>query len=131
MSDKQDVQGIGQIAIAITNLNQAVDFYQNKLGLTLLFDVPPNLAFFQCGDIRLMLTTLQGDPNDHHTSVIYYKVADIKSFCDDLKTANVSLVREPQLAATMPDHELWMAFIRDPDNNLIGIMSEVPINPAH
>jgi hypothetical protein len=26
----------------------------------------------------------------------------------------------------MPDHDLWMAFIRDPDGHLIGLMMEVP-----
>jgi len=32
--------------------------------------------------------------------------------------------RPPQLTARMPDHELWMSFLRDPDGNLIGLMEE-------
>ena len=33
--------------------------------------------------------------------------------------------RDPQLTAKMPDHELWIGFVRDPDGNLVGLMSEV------
>ncbi len=75
-----------------------------------------------------MLTTLQGDSNDHHTSVIYYKVADIHSAAEAIKQAGVEFVQEPQLTAKLPDHELWMGFIRDPDSNLIGIMAELPLS---
>lgn len=119
--------GIGQLAIAVSNLDRAKSFYQDKLGLTLLFDVPPNMAFFDCGGVRLMLTTLQGDPEDHHTSVIYYRVKDIHVSAHELKSKGVVLIQEPGLTATMPDHELWMAFLRDTDNNLIGLMSEMPL----
>ena len=123
-----EITSIGQIAIAINDLPSSIEFYQSKLGLELLFEVPPAMAFFQCGDLRLMLTTLQGDEKDHNTSVIYYRVADIHSTSERLKAAGVTFIQEPQLTAKMPDHELWMAFIRDPNQNLIGIMAEVPLS---
>ena len=126
MSEKIMIETIGQIAIAITDVKRSIEFYQNVLGLQLLFEALPNLAFFQCGETRLMLTTLQGDQKDHHTSVIYYKVSDIKGTFRLLKENDCNVIREPQLTAKMPDHDLWMGFIRDPDNNLIGIMAELP-----
>ena len=89
--------------------------------------MPPGLAFFNCGGTRLMLTTLQGDEKDHCTSVIYYKVEDLESTTSSLLEKGVVFEREPQLAAKMEDHELWIGFLRDPDQNLVGIMSEVAI----
>ena len=122
----QHINSIGQIAIAISDLNKSVDFYKNILQLELLFEVPPGLAFFNCGGTRLMLTTLQGEEKDHHTSVIYYKVDDIKAATSDLLDKGVDFEREPQMAAKMEAHELWIGFLRDPDANLVGIMAEVP-----
>lgn len=125
MMNQINMIGIGQIAIAVSDLLRAVVFYRDVLGLPLLFEAPPGLAFFDCGGVRLMLTTPQGEARDHHTSVIYYKVADIHAAMETLTSRGVVPVREAQLVAKMPDHDLWMAFIRDPDETLIGIMSEV------
>ena len=121
---------IGQVAIAITNLDASVKFYRDVLGLNLLFEVAPNMAFFQCGETRLMLTTLQGPESDHQTSTIYYSVSNIAEVFASFEQASVSVERPPQLAAKMPDHELWIGFIRDPDSNLIGIMEERPLTEA-
>ncbi|MDQ7050976.1 MAG: VOC family protein [Enterobacterales bacterium] len=122
--NKPLIDSIGQIAICITDLEQSLHFYQHILGFDLLFEVPPNMAFLQCGNIRLMLTTQQGEAQDHHTSVIYYRVSDLNKAVAALKQKGVAFIREPQLTAKMPDHELWQGFIRDPDENLIGIMTE-------
>ena len=125
-SMNSNIEKIGQIAIAITDLNESVKFYRDILGLELLFEVPSGLAFFNCGGTRLMLTTLQGKEDDHKTSVIYYKVSNIKSSTEQLKLKGVEFEREPQFAAKMEDHDLWIGFLRDPDNNLVGLMAEIP-----
>ena len=121
------ITSIGQIAIAVSDINQSLQFYREQLGLTFLFEAGPNLAFLQCGDTRLMLTTLQGDEADHHTSVIYYRVNDLDDSVVKIEAAGIAFIQKPQLVAKMPDHELWQGFIRDPDNNLIGIMAELPL----
>lgn len=126
MASNINIEKIGQIAIAISDLKESVHFYQHILGLELLFEVPTGLAFFNCGGTRLMLTTLQGKKSDHNTSVIYYQVDDIASTTELLLAKGVSFERKPQLAARMEDHDLWIGFLRDPDNNLIGIMAELP-----
>lgn len=118
------VQSIGQIAIAVSEIARAKIFYQEVLGLPHLFDAPPALSFVMCGDTRLMLTTLQGDVADHRTSVIYYKLASLDDAAAQLQQRGVCWVQVPSFVAKMPDHDLWMGFIRDPDANLIGLMEE-------
>src|SRR5437879_3752450 len=115
---------IGQIAITVRNLDRAVEFYQATLGMKLLFRVP-NLAFFDCGGVRLMLTIPEKPEFDHPASVIYYKVADLPAAHTALVAQNVQFDAPPHLIAKMPDHDLWMAFLRDSEGNLLGLMSEV------
>ncbi len=122
------IEKIGQIAIAITDLEKSVVFYKDILNLELLFKVPPNLAFFNCGGTRLMMTSLQGEEKDHNTSVIYYKISDIQQATELLENRGVEFERKPQLAAKMEEHELWIGFLRDPDQNRIGIMAELPLS---
>jgi len=95
MTDKPEIQGIGQIAIAVSDIRRSVAFYRDVLGLSLLFEAPPGLAFFNCGGVRLMLTIPQGEVRDHHTSVIYYKVADIHAAMEILAGRGVKLSIHP------------------------------------
>ena len=114
---------IGQIALTVDDLAQAKDFYQNTLGLKFLFEAG-NLAFFQCGEVRLMLTTPEKQEPRGGT-ILYYKVNDINATCAAIKARGVSLLQEPHLVARMPDHDLWMAFLNDPAGNTLGIMCEI------
>jgi catechol 2,3-dioxygenase-like lactoylglutathione lyase family enzyme len=116
---------IGQIAIAVKDLPSAVTFYRDVLGLPFLFEAPPHLAFFDCGGVRLMLTTPEKPEFDHPASIIYFKVVNIQETTAVLKARGVVFDSDPHLIAKMPNHNLWMAFVRDPENNLIGVMSEV------
>jgi methylmalonyl-CoA/ethylmalonyl-CoA epimerase len=118
------IAGLGQVAVAVADLGRAVAFYRDVLGLPLLFEAPPGLAFFDCGGVRLMLTTPQGPERDHRTSVLYYRVADLPAAAAAVAARGAALESEPHLVARLPDHELWMAFLRDPDGNLLGLMSE-------
>lgn len=130
MTNMTQIESIGQIAIAVSDLGKALAFYRDKLGLPVLFEVLPNMAFLSCGGVRLMLTTMQGEMRDHRTSVIYYKVTNLSESVEFFKKNGVEFIREPQLTAKMPDHELWQGFIRDPDDNLIGIMAELPLSDS-
>jgi catechol 2,3-dioxygenase-like lactoylglutathione lyase family enzyme len=119
------VQRIGQIAVSVSNLERAVAFYRDTLGLKFLFQAPPGLAFFMCGEVRLMLALPEKDQPAKMSSVIYYLVDDIKSEFKALRDKGAQAEGEPHLIARMPDHELWMAFFRDPDDNMLALMSEV------
>ena len=114
---------IGQIALTVSDIGRAVTFYRDSLGMRFLFQVP-NLAFFDCEGIRLMLS-LPEKTAEGSSSVIYYKVADIQQAFQTLASRGVAFEGEPHLIAKMPDHQLWMAFFRDPDRNLLALMSEV------
>jgi len=114
---------IGQIAITVSDLEQAIAFYRHTLGMKFLFQVP-NLGFFDCGGVRLMLDHPE-KPGDTYSSVIYFKVPDIQAAHRELSARGARFEDEPHLIARMPDHDLWMTFLRDPDRNLLGLMSEV------
>jgi methylmalonyl-CoA/ethylmalonyl-CoA epimerase len=114
---------IGQISLSVTNIDRAVAFYRDSVGLKFLFQVP-NLAFFDCGGIRLMLDIPEGS-GERHSSVLYFKVSQIEDAFQTLTSRGVPFDGKPHLIARMPDHELWMAFFRDPDKNVLALMSEV------
>ena len=117
---------IGQIAVPAEDLERAVAFYRDTLGMRFLFQVPPGLAFFDCGGIRLMIDGIkERELKDPFSPIIYYKVPDIQGAYEELSARGVSFESKPHLIAKMPDHELWMAFLRDSEKNLIGLMSEV------
>ena len=116
---------IGQIAVNIHDLDRAVAFYRDTLGMRLLFQVPPKMAFFDCGGVRLMLSLPEEAEYDHPGSILYYKVGDIQGTYQTLRDRGVELLREPHLLVRMPDHELWMAFFKDSEGNTLALMSEV------
>lgn len=115
---------IGQIALTVSDVSIALPFYRDVLGLEFLFSPSPNLAFLSAGSIRLMLSTPQGAGEVGKNSILYFKVSGIETVYSAIAARGAKVEREPQLAAKMPDHELWIGFVRDPDNNLIGVMEE-------
>ncbi len=112
---------IGQIALPVSNLDRAVEFYQARLGMQHLFSVP-NLAFFDCAGVRLMLEPGQPPAG----SIIYFKVDDIQAAYQTLLSRGVNFEDTPHLIATLETHDLWMVFFRDSEHNLLSLMSEVP-----
>ncbi|HTG32130.1 MAG TPA: VOC family protein [Thermoanaerobaculia bacterium] len=116
---------IGQISVIVHDLDRAVAFYRDVLGMKFLFQAPPKLAFFDCGGIRLMLSLPEEAEFDHPGSILYYKVDDIQATWKSLSDHGADLRSEPHLLARMPDHELWMAFFRDTEGNTLALMSEV------
>jgi methylmalonyl-CoA/ethylmalonyl-CoA epimerase len=122
---------IGQIAIPVSDLDRAVRFYGDALGLRLLFRAPPGLAFFDCGGVRLMLSLPEGPDAPRQTGVVYYVVADLDATYRTLSGRGVAFLGAPHCVARMPDHELWMAFCRDSEQNLLALMSEVRSGAGH
>jgi methylmalonyl-CoA/ethylmalonyl-CoA epimerase len=120
-----EISHIGQIAIPVSDLERAVAFYRDTLRLRFLFQAPPGLAFFDVGGVRLMLDAPAGAVTDRTSSVIYFKVPDIHSAFRALSARGVPFEREPHHIAKLADHDLWMGFFRDPDGNLLALMSEV------
>jgi len=117
---------LGQIAINAHDVERSCTFYQDTLGLKLLFKAGPGLAFFDCGGVRLMLTRPEKPEFDHPSSVLYFTVPDIVSAHRQMLSSGVAFEDAPHLIARMPTHDLWMTFFRDPDKNLLALMCEMP-----
>jgi methylmalonyl-CoA/ethylmalonyl-CoA epimerase len=116
---------IGQIAINVSDPERAVAFYRDVLGLPLLFRAG-NLSFFDCGGVRLMLGKAEKPEFDHASSILYFQVGDIDQAFHRLQSAGVKFEDEPHLVARMPNHDLWMTFFRDSENNFLALMHEAP-----
>ena len=118
------ISQIGQIAINVHDTDRAAKFYQDSLGLPLLFRAG-QLAFFQCGQVRLMLDHPEQPEHDHPGSIIYFKVPDIRTAHAQMQGRGVRFIDQPHLVARMPDHELWMTFFKDTEGNTLALMCEV------
>ena len=114
---------IGQIAVNVHDVERAVAFYRDALGLPFLFQVP-GLAFFDCGGVRLMLSRPETPEFDHASSVLYFRVADIEAAHRELAGRGIAFRDAPHKIADMPDHELWMTFFNDTEGNLHALMAE-------
>ena len=127
MSATETVQlgPIGQIAVNVKELERAVKFYRDTLGMRFLFEAPPQMAFFDCGGVRLMLGVASEPAFDHAASIIYYRVDDIRAAHRTLARRGASFTRPPHFVAKLPDYDLWLAFLQDSEGNVLALMSEV------
>lgn len=116
---------IGQIAVPVQNLDRAVQFYTHTLGMQHLFSAG-SLAFFNAGGVRLLLSVPESPDDDHRASVLYFKVADLDAAYHTLRERGVAFDDAPHLIAQLGDHDLWMAFFRDSEHNLLALMAELP-----
>ena len=124
VTDQVALDRIGQIAVRAKDIGRAVCFYRDTLGMRFLYEFP-NLAFFDCGGVRLMLGGAESPDFDHPGSVIYYKVSDITASFETLKKRGVEFIDQPHLIAKMEDHDLWMVFFRDTEENTLALMCEM------
>jgi methylmalonyl-CoA/ethylmalonyl-CoA epimerase len=115
---------VAQIALHVSDTDRAERFYKDVLGLPMLFRFG-NLVFFNCNGLRLMLEGGHESRGAGHSAFcVYFRCAELAPIVALLKGDGVYFEQEPHLVAKMPDHELWMAFFRDPDNNLLALMEE-------
>ena len=121
---------IEQIAIPVRELARATAFYRDILGMKLLFEVPPTLAFFDCDGIRLALSTSSDPMYDPPGSIVYYRVADIEAAHLDLEGRGAEFLQGPHKIAELGDVEIWMAFFEDTEGNTLAITSEKPVERA-
>jgi len=149
---------IGQIAVSVSDIERAIAFYRDTLGMRFLFQAPPSLGFFDCAGVRLMFDAPAKTQGHNKSPVICYRVpdlydrarscngwkpraprrlkpaarvrcriahGDLEAAFEVLSARGVRFAAKPHLIAKLPDHELWMAFFCDPDQNLLALMSEV------
>ena len=117
------LQDVAQIAFTVQNLAEAKIFYRDVLELKFLFDAG-TMAFFQCGSVRLMIGEAKEAAVSEGT-IVYFSVVDLETTAHLLESRGISFVQQPHLVARMKSHDLWMAFLKDPAGNTLGLMSEV------
>jgi methylmalonyl-CoA/ethylmalonyl-CoA epimerase len=119
------ITSLGQVFINVHDLERATAFYRDVLALPLLFTAP-NLAFFDCGGVRLMLGRAETSEFDHPSSILYFRVPEINAAHQLLLERGVHFLTAPRVIAPMPTYDLWMAGFHDSEGNTMQLMSEVP-----
>ncbi len=126
MTQEIRLSQIGQIHVAVKDVERATAFYRDRLGMAYLFSAPPGLSFFDCAGVRLMLSRPEGSGQSGRSSVLYFRVPDIAEAHRGLTGRGVKFRDAPHLIAEMDTYDLWMAFFYDSEDNILAIMSEVP-----
>jgi len=118
---------IAQVMLPIDDFERGVAFYRDVLGLPFLFVAPPQMAFFLCGSVRLLVGVLPKDHSGQRGSAIYFKVPDIRGVAASLKERGVEFLSDPHVVHRTPTSELWLANFVDPDGNQLALMSETAV----
>jgi methylmalonyl-CoA/ethylmalonyl-CoA epimerase len=118
------IEGLGQIALTVGDVDRSVVFYRDVIGLRFLFAPAPTLAFLTIGEVRLMLSAAEGAFVPGGSTLLYLRVADIDAEHRAITTRGATFIDTPHLVARMPDHELWMCFFKDPDDHTLALMCE-------
>ena len=121
---------VAQLLIPVDDFEKGVAFYRDTLGLPLLFSAPPQMAFFNCGGVRLLVGVLPAGQLAQRGSAIYFQVPDIHVVFSSLKEKGVLFKIEPHVVNRTAKSELWLAEFTDPDGNQLALMSEVAPSPA-
>ena len=122
MSTQMKLGPIAQIARSVRDIKQSQEWYSNVLGLPHLYTFG-NLAFFDCGGIRLMLSTESPAPSAE--SILYLRVADITAVHELLKSRGVEFINAPHMIHRHADGtEEWLAMFKDPEGRPLGIMAQ-------
>jgi len=118
---------VGQLLIPVTDLDRAIPFYRDVLGLPFLFPAPPQMSFFQAGSVRLLVGVREDGARHLRGSMVYFKVSDIQAVYATLIARGVPIPAAPHLVHRAATHELWLCEFADPDGNPLALMSEVPV----
>lgn len=116
---------VGQLLIPVEELERAIAYYRDTLGLRYLFSAPPQMSFFQAGTVRLLVGVPEAGQPRQRGSAVYFKVSDIHAVHATLKHRGVDFAAAPKLIHKTLTSELWLAEFRDPDGNQLALMSEI------
>src|SRR2546422_6634822 len=117
---------VTQVLIPVDDLERAVGFYRDTLGVRFLFTAPPQMAFFQAGPVRLLVGVPAGGQPAQRGAGIYFQVADIQAVFEALTARGVQFQASPHVVHRTAEVELWLAEFRDPDGNQLALMSQTP-----
>ena len=118
---------VAQLMIPVDDFEKGVAFYRDTLGIPFLFAAPPQMAFFNCGGVRLLVGVVPAGQKPQRGSAIYFQVADIHATASTLQANGVAFRGQPHIVHRTPQSELWLAEFTDPDGNQLALMSEVAL----
>jgi len=121
---------IAQLMIPVDDLDRGVSFYRDVLGIPFLFSAPPQMAFFMCGSVRLLVGVMPAGQRAQRGSAIYFKVPDIHAVYSSLSAKGVAFAAPPHVVNRTPKSELWLSEFTDPDGNQLALMADVAIAGA-
>lgn len=121
---------VAQLLIPISNFDNGVSFYRDTLGIPLLFTAPPQMAFFNCGGVRLLVGVMPAGQTAQRGSAIYFQVPDIGAVVTSLRAQGVEFKAEPHVVNRTSKSELWLAEFADPDGNQLALMADAPLTGA-
>ena len=119
---------VSQLLIPIDDFERGIAFYRDVLGLPFLFAAPPQMAFFQCGAVRLLVGVTPEGQKVQRGSAIYFGVKDIQAVYKSLTSHGVEFKAPPHIVNRSPKSEVWLAEFVDPDGIQLALMSELPLS---
>jgi predicted enzyme related to lactoylglutathione lyase len=124
-SDEPQALGpIMQLLVPVDDVERAAAFYEDVLGLPLLFKYPGN-AFFDAHGVRIYLAR-PTEPGYAGPATIYFRVDDVSTTFEQLVAKGATVREAPEIAHRDEAYDLWLAFVSDLDGNNIGLMREAP-----
>ncbi|SRR5947207_3096510 len=121
---------VAQVLIPVEDFDRGTSFYRDVLGIPFLFAAPPQMAFFMCGSVRLLVGVMPAGQDAQRGSAIYFRVPDIQAVFSSLQAKGVQFMTNPHLVHRTPTSELWLAEFRDPDGNQLALIEEVKVEGA-
>jgi len=122
------ITNIQQIHIEIEDIERAINFYANTLGLKLQMSFPEQqMAFFDCGGTRLYLSN-NTDPAYRSKAFIYYQSNDIENDFTNLKQNQVKIIKEPSIIHKTETHDSWLCAFEDSEGNTLHLMQDKKLN---
>ena len=120
-----ELTGVLQIAIPGKDIERATVFYRDTLGLRFLMN-GPNMASFDCGGIRIYLDANPSMVEVGKNSMIYFRTGNVERAHSAFQERGVTIHQSPHIIASLPDRDVWLMWIRDSEQNLLGVMEERP-----
>ncbi len=113
-----------QVAVTTADLEQAVIFYRDTLGLPLMF-VANEMAFFDVAGMRLMVALDRNREMTRPATILYFDAPDFDETVARLHAARVTLEGPVETVQVTSAGELKLQQFVDPDGNALAVMGLV------